>query len=100
MPIADAGEALGINTRVELAGADRILRARKVRELMLAGVTIESPETVTMDADVTSAWTPSSSLSRRFWGKRAIGENCRVGAYSIVADSPIWRTTWRSAPSP
>ena len=32
---------------------DRLLRERKVRELMLAGVTIEKPETVTIDADVT-----------------------------------------------
>ena len=38
---------------MELAEADRLLRERKLRELMLAGVTIEKPETVTIDADVT-----------------------------------------------
>src|SRR5262249_39694960 len=48
----DASEALGINTRVELAAVDRLLRERKVRELMLAGVTIEKPETVTIDGAV------------------------------------------------
>ena len=37
------GEALGINKRVELAEVDAILRERKRRELMLAGVTIEKP---------------------------------------------------------
>ena len=44
--IEDSTELLGINTRVELADADRILRQRKAEELMLSGVTIERPETV------------------------------------------------------
>ena len=47
--VADETELLGINTRVELAVADRILRQRKTEALMLAGVTIEKPETVTID---------------------------------------------------
>ena len=50
--IEDASELLGINTKVELAEVDRIFRTRKVRELMLAGVTVERPETVTVDLDV------------------------------------------------
>lgn len=45
-PVTDATALLGINTRVELAEADRVLRTRKTKELMLAGVTIEMPETV------------------------------------------------------
>ncbi len=45
MRLDDSTEVLGINTRVELAEADRILRMRKARELMLAGVTSPSPET-------------------------------------------------------
>ena len=32
--VEDETELLGINTRVELAAADKILRARKARELM------------------------------------------------------------------
>src|SRR5579864_2564873 len=42
--VADAREALGINDRTELADADRVLRERKLRDLMLAGVTIERSE--------------------------------------------------------
>ena len=37
MQIDDAREALGINTRLELAEVDRLFRERKVRELMLGG---------------------------------------------------------------
>src|SRR5690349_5483499 len=47
--VADSAELLGINTRVELAAVDRIFRDRTVRDLMLSGVTIERPETVTID---------------------------------------------------
>ena len=49
LEIEDAREALGINNRVELAEADRLFRDRKRHDLMLAGVTIEKPETVTID---------------------------------------------------
>src|SRR5690242_8047271 len=52
-PVADETELLGINTRVELAVADRILRWRKNNELMLSGVTIEQPESVLVDTGVT-----------------------------------------------
>ena len=50
--IDDVSELLGINTRLELAEADQIFRARKVRELMLSGVTIEKPDTVMVDTQV------------------------------------------------
>ncbi len=52
--IADETELLGINTRVELAIADKILRTRKTVELMLSGVTIENPDSVAIDAQVQS----------------------------------------------
>src|SRR5262249_39311325 len=52
MHLDDSSELLGINTRVELADADRLLRKRKADELMLCGVTIERPETVSIDAKV------------------------------------------------
>src|SRR5262249_45345091 len=50
--VEDSTELLGINNRVELAVADRILRTRKNQQLMLDGVTIEDPASVLIDADV------------------------------------------------
>ena len=89
MELADAREALGINTRVELAEVDAILRDRTRRELMLAGVTIESPETVTIDPDVRIGMDTVVEPFTRILGKTAIGENCRIGAHSIVSDSRL-----------
>ena len=89
LQLEDAREALGINTRIELAEVDRILRDRKRRELMLAGVTIESPETVIVDSGVAIGMDTVIGPFAQILGKTAIGENCRVGACSIVADSDI-----------
>ncbi len=85
----DPAEALGINDRVELAVVDRILRERKVRELMLDGVTIEKPETVTIDKHVRIGMDTVIEPFAQILGASTIGENCRVGACSIVRNSEI-----------
>jgi bifunctional UDP-N-acetylglucosamine pyrophosphorylase/glucosamine-1-phosphate N-acetyltransferase len=87
--IADANELLGINTRVELAEADRILRARKAQELMLAGVTIERPETVTIDPHVTCGQDTVIEPFARILGKTRIGEDCSVGAGAILESAVL-----------
>ena len=89
MQIDDAREALGINNRLELAEVDRLIRDGKVRELMLAGVTIEKPETVTIDAGVAIGIDTVIEPFAQILGRTKIGENCRIGACSIVSDSEI-----------
>ena len=49
---ADAAEVMGINTRVELAAAEQILRRRLNEQWMLRGVTMHDPERTYIDADV------------------------------------------------
>ena len=87
MEVADCRELLGINTRVELAEVDRIFRDRKVRELMLSGVTVEKPETVSIDVAVRIA--PDSIIGpfAQILGHSEIGEDCQIGACSIVQNS-------------
>src|SRR4029077_15648859 len=89
MHIDDPSELLGINTRVELAEADRILRQRKTRELMLAGVTIERPETVTIDAQVTAGMDTVIEPFTRLLGNTKIGEDCRIGAGAILESAVL-----------
>jgi bifunctional UDP-N-acetylglucosamine pyrophosphorylase/glucosamine-1-phosphate N-acetyltransferase len=89
MQIEDAREALGINNRVELAEADRLMRTRKVNDLMLAGVTIEKPETVTIDGDVQIGIDTVVEPFAQILGHTTIGENCRIGACAIVRDSTL-----------
>jgi bifunctional UDP-N-acetylglucosamine pyrophosphorylase/glucosamine-1-phosphate N-acetyltransferase len=87
--IDDAQELLGINTRVELAQVDRILRDRKTRELMLGGVTIEKPETVSIDASVRVGTDTIIEPFVRISGASVIGEDCRIGACSVLSDSVL-----------
>jgi bifunctional UDP-N-acetylglucosamine pyrophosphorylase/glucosamine-1-phosphate N-acetyltransferase len=87
--VDDFSELLGINTRVELADADRILRARKTRELMLAGVTIERPETVTIDAQVRVGPDTIIEPFVRMTGQTAIGEDCRIGQGAVLESAAL-----------
>ncbi|MES1257943.1 MAG: bifunctional UDP-N-acetylglucosamine diphosphorylase/glucosamine-1-phosphate N-acetyltransferase GlmU [Acidobacteriota bacterium] len=89
LKIADSSELLGINNRVELAAVDRMMRDRKVRQLMLDGVTIERPETVTIDRDVRIGMDSVIGPFAQITGKTVIGENCRIGASSIVDNSTL-----------
>ncbi len=89
LKIPEPNELLGINNRLELAEADRILRARKIRELMFEGVTIEKPETVTIDADVRIGIDTVIGPFAQITGGTVIGENCKVGACSIVHNSEL-----------
>jgi len=89
MHVDDATELLGINTRVELAHADRILRDRKNLELMLAGVTIERPETVTIDARVQAGTDSIIEPFTRLLGATHIGEDCRIGAGAILENTIV-----------
>ncbi len=85
----DPNELLGINTRLELAVVDRIFRERKVRQLMLDGVTIERPETVTIDTQVKIGMDSIIGPFTHILGKTVIGEDCTIGPGSIIRDSQL-----------
>lgn len=87
--VEDAAEVLGINTRVELAEADRILRARKARDLMLDGVTIEKPETVSIDLDVEAGRDSCIGPFAQLLGATRLGPGVRVGACSILVNTVV-----------
>ncbi len=89
MLVDDETELLGINTRAELAVADKLLRSRKNLELMLAGVTIENPETVLIDSDVSIGQDTTIGANVQLRGKTSIGTNCRVGSGSILRDCDV-----------
>lgn len=85
----DPAEALGINTRVRLAEAERVLRRRINERWMMDGVTMVDPATtyiepgVTIGAD-TTIW-PNTHLR----GETIVGENCSIGPNTIIEDCRI-----------
>ncbi len=87
--LRDATELLGINTRVELSMVDRILRERKVRQLMLDGVTIEKPESVSIDSQVKIGQDTVVEPFTRILGNTTIGEDCVIGSCSVISGSTL-----------
>jgi bifunctional UDP-N-acetylglucosamine pyrophosphorylase/glucosamine-1-phosphate N-acetyltransferase len=87
--IHDSNEVAGINDRADLARVDNLFRERKARELMLSGVTIQAPETVCIDPDVLVGGDTEIEPGTILRGRTNIGKNCRIGAYSVIADSTL-----------
>lgn len=85
----DYESTLGINSRVQLAGAEKILRRRKNIELMDNGVTLMDPDSTFVDADVQVG--PDTVIYPFTWleGKTVIGENCQIGPNSRFSDAKL-----------
>ncbi len=86
---ADSSEVLGVNTRMELAELDARLRAKKARELMLAGTTIFRPETCDIDADVEIGTDSVIEPFVQLIGKTKIGADCRIRSFSVITNCQI-----------
>lgn len=84
---ADSREVLGCNTRAELAEVDRIFREWKRNELMDAGVTIQLPETVLIDPDVTVGEDTTIEPGVQLLGKTKTGAQCTIRTGSVLADA-------------
>src|SRR5215471_13332320 len=85
----DPREVLGCNTRADLAEVDRIFRERKREELMAAGVTIQLPETVLIDPDVSAGEDCVIEPGVQLLGKTKLGAQCRVQTGSVLIDSVL-----------
>jgi bifunctional UDP-N-acetylglucosamine pyrophosphorylase/glucosamine-1-phosphate N-acetyltransferase len=84
---ADSREVLGCNTRIDLAEVDRIFREWKRNDLMDAGVTIQLPETVLIDPEVTAGEDTSIEAGVQLLGKTKIGARCTIKSGSILVDA-------------
>lgn len=75
----DYESTLGINSRQQLAGAEKILRRRKNEQLMADGVTLMDPDTTYVDADVRVG--RDTVIYPQTWleGSTEIGEDCEIG---------------------
>ena len=84
---SDPREALGCNTRADLAEVDRIFREWKRTALMNQGVSIQLPETVLIDPDVTAGEDTVLEPGVQLLGKTKIGERCTIRTGSVLSDA-------------
>lgn len=81
--------AFGINNRVELAEAERIIRTRILRQHMLTGVAVVAPETTIIEAGVEIGQDSRIEPGTIIRTGSTIGENCVIGPYSVIENSVI-----------
>ena len=82
--LEDADEAIGINNRIHLAEAEKILRTRVNQHWMLEGVTMLDPERVYIERHVVIGRDTIIMPETYLRGNTTIGENCEIGPGTIV----------------
>lgn len=87
--MADFDESMGVNDRVALARANKIMRKRINTRLMKDGVTMVDPETTYIDADVKVGRDTVIEGNVVIKGNTTIGSDCFIGAYSVIKDSVL-----------
>ena len=89
MPIALADEAMGVNSREQLAAVETVLRDRVCRHWMANGVTIVDLAATYIDADVVIGMDTTLLPGTMLSGSTAIGADCRIGPNAVIEDSSI-----------
>ena len=89
LPMDDAVEAYGINTRVHLSYAEAVVRQRLREALMLSGVTITDPASTYIDAGVAVGRDTVVHPNTHLLGATRIGEDCAIGPNSILRDAVV-----------
>jgi bifunctional UDP-N-acetylglucosamine pyrophosphorylase / glucosamine-1-phosphate N-acetyltransferase len=83
--------AKGVNSRVDLAEADRLLRARINRAHMLAGVTIVDPETTFIDPGVRLEPDVLIHPFSVLRGGTTVESGAEIGPHVVIVDAAIGR---------
>ena len=86
---ADYRDILGINDRVQLAEARRLLNDRLVERAMREGVTVVDPASTWLDVQV--SYEPDAVVlpNTQLHGATHLGEGCEVGPNSTLRDTRV-----------
>jgi bifunctional UDP-N-acetylglucosamine pyrophosphorylase / glucosamine-1-phosphate N-acetyltransferase len=86
---ANPEEALGINSRADLAVAERLLRRKTNRRLMDSGVTMTDPDATYVDTGVIIGRDTVVHPGNHITGNTVIGERCVLMPGNVISDSTI-----------
>jgi bifunctional UDP-N-acetylglucosamine pyrophosphorylase/glucosamine-1-phosphate N-acetyltransferase len=86
---ADHREIAGINNRVQLAEARRILNDRLLTAAMLSGVSVVDPATTWVDVTVTFEQDVVVHPGTQLHGTTHLGEGCEVGPNSRLTNTRV-----------
>jgi bifunctional UDP-N-acetylglucosamine pyrophosphorylase/glucosamine-1-phosphate N-acetyltransferase len=84
-----AGETMGVNDRVQLAEAGRLLRDRVVAQHQRAGVTVVDPATTWMDVDVQVEQDVTVHPGCQLHGNTAVRAGAVIGPDTTLIDTEV-----------
>ncbi|MFA6075392.1 MAG: bifunctional UDP-N-acetylglucosamine diphosphorylase/glucosamine-1-phosphate N-acetyltransferase GlmU [Negativicutes bacterium] len=87
--VADWQETIGVNSRVELAQADKIIRDRVREKHLVNGVTMIDPATTYIDCDVSIGYDTIIYPNTYLEGATDIGDNCEIGPNARLINTEI-----------
>ena len=87
--IDDVRETLGINSREDLAKMEKNLRDKINQKWMLAGVTLQDPDTTYIEETVTIGKDTVIGPNTHLKGKTVIGERCQIDGTAFLTDMEI-----------
>lgn len=87
--MADFEESMGVNDRVALSKATKVMQRRINEAHMRNGVTLVNPDDTYIDVDIKIGSDTIVEPGVLLKGHTVIGENCRIGAHSEIHDSII-----------
>ncbi len=90
---ADFEETAGVNDRVDLAAAARVLRRRLNQAHMRAGVTLEDPDTTTIEASVELSQDVVVEACASLRGRTRVARGARIGQGTILVDVEVGEHT-------
>lgn len=85
----DEEEVLGVNSRLDLARAEAVIRQRVRERLMLAGVTIVDPPSTLIDSTVQVGEDTVIHPRTILEGETTIGAGCSIGPGSHLRDTKV-----------
>ena len=89
VPASRFEEALGVNSRADLARVEAILRSRAAAAAMEAGATLTRPETVTLDETVRLAPDVVVEPFATLLGSTEVGTRSRIGQGCVLRDMAL-----------
>lgn len=82
-------EIYGINSRINLARATRMINERKLKSLMENGVTIVDPSSIWISEDTEIGTDTIIYPSTYIEGKNKIGSNCKIGPFAHLRGGAV-----------
>ena len=85
----EPAEVQQVNSRLELAHAEQIMRERVRRRLMLGGVTLVDPATTYVDVGVEVGADTTLLPGVHLLGDTTVGDGCQIGPAAVLRDMRV-----------